>query len=195
MKHVVSFVLAILVAVTATNARDLTTTDGVTYTNASLIRVEPDGITIKYDGGLTKLHPSKLPQELREKFHFNATQAALYAQQQAAEVRAANARRDAVLAERQLQEAKREADEKRKKEWDEKTRAWTLYCISSDEKGVYARNRDWGGDHYWIPGYKAMPEYWFTVEAVYVGVVKLSSMSSAYKLIPHPIPESRKKKK
>ena len=169
-------------------ARDLTTTGGVTYTNASLIRVEPDGITIKHDGGLAKIHPSQLPPELREKFHFDAASASAYAQQQAAAVRAANARRDAVLAERKLQEA----EEERMKEWDEKTRAWYLHCFSSGEDGVHAWDRNY--IDYWIPDYQAMPDTWFTIEAVSLGRVKLSSSSSAIKLIPHPIPESRKKK-
>lgn len=194
MKHAICLLLSVaaLFATTA-SARDLTTTTGVTYTNASLVRVEPDGITIKYDGGLTKLHPSQLPQELREKFHFNAQEAALYAKRQAAEVRAATAKRDAVLAQRQLDEAKREAAEKKKKEYDEKTRVWYLKCFSSNDEGILAWDRNY--NDYWIPGWKAMPDTWFTIEAVNVGLVKLSSTSSAYKLVPHPIPESRKKKK
>ncbi len=194
MKHAAFLVLSVLFAVAATaSARDLTTTAGVTYTNASLVRVEPDGITIKYDGGLTKLHPSQLPQELREKFHFNAKDAAQYAKKQAEAVQLANARRDAAVRLQREEQAKLEAAEKRKKEWDEKTQVWYLKCDRSDERGIYCHDK-YDVD-YVIYGWKAMPGTWFTIEAVSLGRIKLSDISSAIKLVPHPIPESRKKKK
>jgi len=47
-------------------AEDITTTDGITYTNAEVHRVEPDGITVMHSGGVAKIQPAKLPDDVRE---------------------------------------------------------------------------------------------------------------------------------
>ena len=182
---------ALLAVVSAASARDLTTTDGVTYTNAVLKRVEPDGITISHVGGLVKLHPSKLPEELREKFHFNAQQAAEYARQQAAEVHAASERRDAFLLAQQKAEEKRLAAEKKKKSRDAKTRGWELYCVRSGDMGVIAY--DHSMVYYFIPGCRTTPQTWFYIEAVPGTRTQITPTLTAIPLSPHPIPASRKK--
>lgn len=193
MKHVAFCVAAALLAVSVTSsARDLTTTDGVTYTNAVLKRVEPDGITISHAGGLVKLHPSKLPQELREKFHFTPQAAAQYARQQAAAVHEASERRDAFLIAQQQAEEKRIAADKRKKERDAKTRGWELYCVRSGDQGVIAY--DHSMVYYFIPGYRTTPQTWFYIEAIPGKRTQISPTLTAITLSRHPIPESRKKK-
>jgi hypothetical protein len=52
-------------------ADDFKTISGKEYKNATVSRVEPDGITVKFSGGLVKLAFSELPRELQDKYHYD----------------------------------------------------------------------------------------------------------------------------
>lgn len=55
-----------------------TTEDGHKYENATIIRIEPDGITIEYDAGVAKLPFVSLPSEVRQEFKFDYKAALRY---------------------------------------------------------------------------------------------------------------------
>jgi hypothetical protein len=57
-------VLAMLSASLAV-ADDFKTSNGKEYKNATVTRVEPDGIVIKFSGGIVKLPFTDLPEEMR----------------------------------------------------------------------------------------------------------------------------------
>jgi hypothetical protein len=57
-------------------ADDFKTNDGKEYKNATVTRVEADGIVIKTKGGISKLYFTELPKDVQERFHYDPAQAA-----------------------------------------------------------------------------------------------------------------------
>jgi len=94
---------------------DFKTTAGKEYKDATVTRVEPDGIIVKMKGGISKLYFGELPREVQERFHYNPQTATAYTAAQAAvyeadakqqeEVRDrqddANAQKNAMIAKQQ----------------------------------------------------------------------------------------------
>jgi len=69
-------------------ADDFKTLNGKEYKSATVIRVEPDGIVIKFHGGIVKVAFTELNEELRRKYNYDpdaARQFAAEAQQKANE--------------------------------------------------------------------------------------------------------------
>jgi hypothetical protein len=56
-------------------ADDFKTMDGKEYKNATVTRVEPDGLIVKYKSGISKLYFGELPKEVQERFHYDPQQA------------------------------------------------------------------------------------------------------------------------
>jgi hypothetical protein len=54
---------------------DFKTVNGKEYKNATVSRVDPDGIVLKTKSGVTKIYFSELPKEVQERFHYNAEKA------------------------------------------------------------------------------------------------------------------------
>lgn len=59
-------------------ARDIATKSGAVYTNISIIRVDPDGIHLRHDSGITKVQFFELADSLQEEFGFNPEAAKSY---------------------------------------------------------------------------------------------------------------------
>ncbi|GDX10872.1 hypothetical protein LBMAG57_26440 [Verrucomicrobiota bacterium] len=57
---------------------EITTLSGKKYLNATLTRIEPNGISISYDAGLVKIPFTDLGEELRAKFGFDQQKAAQF---------------------------------------------------------------------------------------------------------------------
>lgn len=72
MKHgeTIFVVLAALSASVAL-AEDFKTINGKEYKDATVGRVEPDGIVVKTKSGVSKLYFNELPKEVQEHFHYN----------------------------------------------------------------------------------------------------------------------------
>jgi len=66
--------LAILAMVSASIvvAEDFKTINGKDYKNATVSRVEPDGIVLKSKSGITKLYFTELPKDVQERFHYDS---------------------------------------------------------------------------------------------------------------------------
>jgi hypothetical protein len=52
-------------------ADDFRTLNGKEYKNATVTRVEPDGVTIKFHGGIVKVPFTDLNEELRRKYNYD----------------------------------------------------------------------------------------------------------------------------
>ena len=68
----------------APDADDLVATYGQVFRNVEIRRVEPDGLTFRHDGGVTKLWFPSLPEELREKHGYDPIVAWKYQREAAA---------------------------------------------------------------------------------------------------------------
>jgi hypothetical protein len=70
--------LAIIAALSASLAlaEDFKTINGKEYKDATVIRVEPDGIAIKFSDGVRKIPFTELPKEVQERFHYDPDKAA-----------------------------------------------------------------------------------------------------------------------
>jgi len=103
-----SFISAVL-------ADDFKTLDGKEYKDATVTRVEPDGIVVKTKSGITKVYFAELAGEVQERFHYDSGKAASYSAEQTANYAAyqkqeeetrhqradVDAKNNAVLAEQQ----------------------------------------------------------------------------------------------
>jgi len=76
--------LAILSALSASLAlaEDFKTVNGKEYKNATVSRVEADGITIKFSGGIVKVPFTELPKEVQQRFNYNPEKAVEYSANQ-----------------------------------------------------------------------------------------------------------------
>lgn len=63
---------------------EITTLSGKKYLNATLTRIEPNGISITHDDGLAKVSFADLSEELRKKYGYDPTKAAEFTQTQQA---------------------------------------------------------------------------------------------------------------
>ena len=78
MNHWIT-VLAILASLSASRVLgdDFTTLKGKEYKNASVSRVEPDGVVLVYKSGVVKVYFAELPKEIQERFGYDPGKAAL----------------------------------------------------------------------------------------------------------------------
>jgi hypothetical protein len=67
-------------------AEDFKTINGKEYKNATVSRVEADGIIIKSKSGISKLYFVELPKEVQQRFHYNPATAAGQSSRQNANV-------------------------------------------------------------------------------------------------------------
>ena len=76
--------LLILFLTSAAVAEDFTTVNGKEYTEATVTRVDPDGIVVKTKSGITKVYFTELPRQVQERFHYDSAKAASYSSEQTA---------------------------------------------------------------------------------------------------------------
>src|SRR5882757_3715198 len=74
----------ILCCTSAAFAEDFKTVNGKEYKDATLTRVDPDGVVVKTKSGITKVYFIELPKEVQERFHYDSEKAASYSAEQAA---------------------------------------------------------------------------------------------------------------
>jgi hypothetical protein len=105
----------ILCFTSAAFTEEFKTVNGKEYKDATVTRVEPDGIVVKTKSGVTKVYFTELPKDIQERFHYDSEKAASYGNEQAANYAAyqkqqeetrrqqadADAKNKAVLAEQQ----------------------------------------------------------------------------------------------
>lgn len=79
-------VLTVLIFSVASAAlsEDFKTVNGKEYKDATISRVEPDGIVVKTKSGISKISFAELPKEIQERFHYDPQKATAYSAEQAA---------------------------------------------------------------------------------------------------------------
>ena len=78
----VSFLVLSLISVA--QADDFKTVTGKEYKNATVTRVEPDGIVVTNKEGISKVYFAELPKDVQERFGYDPQKAADYSAQQSA---------------------------------------------------------------------------------------------------------------
>jgi hypothetical protein len=81
MKVLILFALCF---VSAAFSDDFKTVAGREYKNATVSRVEPDGIVLTNNAGISKVYFTELPKEVQERFGYDPQRAADYSAQQSA---------------------------------------------------------------------------------------------------------------
>ena len=74
----------ILLFTAAAFSDDFKTLNGKEYKDATVSRVEPDGIVVKTKSGMSKVYFPELPKEVQERFHYDPQKASAYSAEQAA---------------------------------------------------------------------------------------------------------------
>lgn len=59
-------------------SNDLVTADGQIYRNVQVWNIEPDGLTLRHDAGLTKVEFPLLPEAWQKKYEYDPEMAATY---------------------------------------------------------------------------------------------------------------------
>ena len=93
----------------ATFSEDFKTINGKEYKDATISRVEPDGITVKTKSGITKVYFSELPKETQERFHYDPQKAGTYSSEQAATYTAYQKQQEETRHQQELEAAKNNA--------------------------------------------------------------------------------------
>src|SRR5437763_14599092 len=78
MKVLAVFILCLT---TAGFADDFKLVTGKEYKNVTVSRVEPDGIVLKTKSGISKVYFVELPNDVQQRFHYNAAIASAYSAQ------------------------------------------------------------------------------------------------------------------
>jgi hypothetical protein len=69
VKYCGTLILAVLFASLALS-EDFKTTNGKVYKDATVSRIEGDGIVLRTENGIFKVYFTELPQEIQERFHW-----------------------------------------------------------------------------------------------------------------------------
>ena len=90
-------------------SEDFKTVNGKEYKDATVTRVEPDGIVVKTKSGISKLSFAELPKEVQERFHYDQQKATAYGVEQAANYTAYQKQQEDSQHERENAVAKQKA--------------------------------------------------------------------------------------
>ena len=103
------FTILLLSFAAAAFSEDFKTVNGKEYKDATVTRVEPDGIVVKTNSGITKVYFTELPKDVQEHFHYDSEKAASYSAEQAANYTAYQKQQDGTQRQQQAADAKTEA--------------------------------------------------------------------------------------
>jgi len=99
----------ILCFTSAAFAEEFKTVNGKEYKDATVSRVDPDGIVVKTKSGITKVYFTELPREVQERFHYDAEKATAYSAEQAASYTSYQKQQDETQRQQQAADAKTNA--------------------------------------------------------------------------------------
>ena len=99
----------ILCFASAVFAEDFHTLNGKEYKDATVTRIEPDGIVVKTNSGVTKIYFTELPKDVQEHFHYDSGKAASYSAEQAGNYTAYQKQQEEAQRQQQTAEAKTNA--------------------------------------------------------------------------------------
>jgi len=134
-------IIAILAALSASLAlaQNFQTINGKEYKNASVIHVEPDGITIKFSGGISKIPCEEITKADQQRFNCCDPQKAVaYAAEQAASIQRTN---------QEIQESNKRAEVEKQKVEAEKRKALEVSQPAQSAEGGSQQNTATGLGH------------------------------------------------
>jgi hypothetical protein len=105
-----ALIILVLCCASVVLADDFKTVDGKEYKNATVSRVEPDGVVISFSGGIVKIPFTELSPEIQKKYGYDSQAAAAYTAEQ-------NEKSNALNQQRKAEEQTR--TEERHKYWSE----------------------------------------------------------------------------
>src|SRR5207249_7046867 len=82
-------------------ADDFKTIGGKEYKDATVSRVEPDGIVLRTKSGISKVYFVELPKDVQERFHYDAAKANTYSAEQNAAQEQLRKQQEEALRQRQ----------------------------------------------------------------------------------------------
>ena len=103
------FTILLLSFAAAARSEDFHTVNGKEYKDATVTRVEPDGIIVKTNSGVTKVYFTELPKDVQEQFHYDSGKAAAYSAEQAANYTAYQKQQEETRRQQQDVDAKNNA--------------------------------------------------------------------------------------
>ena len=103
------FTILLLSFAAAALSEDFKTVNGKEYKDATVTRVDPDGVVLKTKSGITKVYFTELPKDVQEHFHYDSEKAAAYSAEQAASYTAYQRQQDGTQRQQQAADAKTEA--------------------------------------------------------------------------------------
>jgi len=105
--RVLAFVILFFTSVAF--AEDIKTVTGKEYKDATVTRVEPDGVVVKTKSGIAKVYFVELPKDVQERFHYDSERAASYSAEQTANYTAYQKRQEETRRQQQDADAKNKA--------------------------------------------------------------------------------------
>jgi hypothetical protein len=103
------FTILLLSCATAALSEDFKTVNGKECKDATVTRVDPDGVVVKTKSGITKVYFTELPKEVQERFHYDSEKAASYSAEQAANYTAYQKQQEETRRQQQDADAKNNA--------------------------------------------------------------------------------------
>lgn len=103
------FTILLLSFAAAALSEEFKTVNGREYKDATVTRVDPDGITVKTKSGITKVYFIELPKEVQERFHYDSEKAASYSAEQTTNYTAYQKQQDETQRQQQAADAKSKA--------------------------------------------------------------------------------------
>ena len=103
------FTILLLSFAAAALSEDFKTVNGKEYKDATVTRVDPDGVVVKTKSGITKVYFTELPKDVQEQFHYDSGKAASYSAEQAANYTASQKQQDETQRQQQAADAKNNA--------------------------------------------------------------------------------------
>ena len=92
-------------------AEDFKNIDGQEYKDATVTRVEPDGIVLTTGSGISKVYFTEFPKDVQESFHYDPAKAAAFAAEQNAQFELLRKQREEAR-QKQTEEMERQAETK-----------------------------------------------------------------------------------
>jgi 23S rRNA pseudoU1915 N3-methylase RlmH len=96
----------ILSFTSAVFSEDFKTVNGKEYKDATVTRVEADGIVVKTKSGIAKVYFAELPKDVQERFHYDQQKASAYSAEQAANYTADQKQQEEAQRQREAATAK-----------------------------------------------------------------------------------------
>jgi len=103
------FTISLLSFAATALSEDFKTVNGKEYNDATVTRVEPDGIVLKTKSGITKVYFAELTKDVQERFHYVPEKASAYAAEQAANYAAYQKQQEEARRQRDDADAKNKA--------------------------------------------------------------------------------------